>query len=199
MSKHFNYYEDWKSAVLECPQCQWSGKFMDGDVGYYRELMDSSCPKCDLFHAPILAIVSYPTLKEMRSSGDPADVSEAARIEQFQQSFEAQKLRSKDQLPDLDPPPFALAWDLIEAHGERRTVIRYGDRVLFSEPALWEGYERFERISKIVRDKYGKNVTDLVPTSASEMYLYGDDLSSPDFVSNVRRKVFGHKRGSRKP
>jgi hypothetical protein len=79
-------------------------------------------------------------------------------------------------------------------NGERRTIILYGDRVLFSEPALWEGYERFEEICKIVRDKYGKNVTDLVPTSASEMYLYGDVLSSPDFVNNVRRKVFGYKK-----
>ena len=90
-------------------------------------------------------------------------------------------------------PPFALAWDFDEANGERFTIIRYGDRVLFSEPALWEGYERFEQVCKFVRDKYGKNVTDLVPTRSSELYLYGDVLSSPDFVTNVRRKVFGHK------
>ena len=95
MRKLFNYYDDWKSVELECPQCHWRGKFKDGSVGYYRDLMDSSCPKCDPLEAPILAIVSYPTLEQARSSGNPEDVRHAARIEQFQQKFEAQKLKSR--------------------------------------------------------------------------------------------------------
>src|ERR1035441_9651732 len=121
--KHFNYNDDWKSAVLECPRCHWSGKFMDGSVEFYRELMDSSCPKCDSAHAPMLAIVNYPTLEELRSSGDPADVFQAGVIEQFRKTFEAQKLKSSDQLPDLDAPSFALVWDFVQAHDERRTVL----------------------------------------------------------------------------
>jgi hypothetical protein len=190
--KHFNYYDDWKSAVLECPRCHWSGKFSEGLVGYYKELMDSTCPKCDFAHAPMLATVNYPTLEEMRSSGDPSAVLQAGVMEQLRKNYEAQKLKSSGQLPDLDAPSFALVWDFIEDHDEHRTVFRYGDRVLFSEPAVWEGYQRFEEVCKIVREKYGSKVTDLVPTSASELYLWGDVLSAPDFVDKVRREVFGN-------
>ncbi len=160
---------------------------------YYRELMDSSCPKCDPVDAPILAIVSYPTLEQMRSSGDPEGVRQAEQIEEFRKKFETKKLRGKEQLPDLGATSFTLAWDFVEAKGEQFTVIRYGDRVLFSEPALWECFGRFEKVCEIVREKYGTNVIDLVPTPSSELYLYGDALSSPDFVRNVRRQVFGHK------
>ncbi len=190
--QHFNYYDDWKSAVLECPRCHWRGKFMDGSVGHYRELMDSCCPKCDFAHAPMLATVNYPTLEEMRSFGDPTAVLQAGVMEQFRKNFEAQMLRSTEQLPDLDAPSFALTWDFVDAHDEHRSVIRYGNRVLFSEPAIYEGYERFEEVCKIVREKYGSRVTDLVPTNASELYLWGDRLSAPDFVDKVRREVFGN-------
>ena len=190
--KHFNYYDDWKSAVLECPRCHWSGKFIDGSVEYYSELKDCSCPQCDFAHAPMLAIVNYPTTEEMRSSEDPTDVLQAAVIEQLQKNYEAQKLRSGDQLPDLDAPSLELVWDFIEP----RTVLRYGNRVLFSEPAVFEGYERFEEVCKIVHEKYGNRVTDLVPTSASELYLWGDVLAAPDLVASVRREVFGGKKDS---
>ena len=108
MSRHFSYYDEWQSVELECPTCHWRGKFKDGSVGYYAELMDSSCPKCGFFDAPILAIVSYPTLEEMGSSGDPEAVRRADRIEQFQQKFEKTKLRGKEQLPDLDAASFIL-------------------------------------------------------------------------------------------
>ena len=172
---------------------------MDGSVEFYRELMDSSCPKCDSAHAPMLAIVNYPTLEELRSSGDPADVFQAGVIEQFRKTFEAQKLKSSDQLPDLDAPSFALVWDFVQAHDERRTVLRYGNRVLFSEPAVWEGYQRFEEVCKIVRDKYGSRVTDLVPTRVSKLYLLGDVMSAPEFVTKARREVFGDKKDHANP
>jgi len=66
--------------------------------------MESSYPKCDFLDAPLLAIVSYPRLREMRPSGDITAVRQGEEIDRFQQNFEAQKLRSKDQLPDLDVP-----------------------------------------------------------------------------------------------
>ena len=42
MAKHFKYYDDWKSFILECPNCGWSGTFEQGAVEYYNELMDCS-------------------------------------------------------------------------------------------------------------------------------------------------------------
>jgi len=193
VTKHFNYYDDWRSVELECPKCHWKGKFEEGAVGYFRELQDCSCPRCDFFESEVLAIVNYPTVDEMLASGKPADIERARRLEQFQQKFDAAKLVSKEQLPAVDSTSFTLTWDFIETNGERRTIIRHDDRVLFSEPALWEGYERFKQVCKIVREKYGTHVTDLVPARGSELYLYGDVLSSPDFVKNARRTIFETK------
>ena len=169
------------------------GKIGEGSVGYYRELQDCSCPRCDFDASPTLAIVSYPTLDEMLASGNPADIQQARRIKQSQQKFDAAKLVNKEQLPTVDSTSFTLAWDFVETNGKRVTVIRHDDRVLFSEPELWEGYERFEQVCKIVREKYGSNVTDLVPTRDSELYLYGDDWYSPDFVNTARQTIFGSK------
>ena len=39
-------------------------------MDYYSELMDSTCPSCKILEAPILAIVSYPTLAEARDNSD---------------------------------------------------------------------------------------------------------------------------------
>ena len=49
--------------------------------------------------------------------------------------------------------------------------------------AIWGGLQN--RAGKV-----GKNVADLVPTPASELYLYGDVLSAPTVVSNFRQKIF---------
>ena len=134
-----------QSVELECPTCHWKGKFNEGSVGYYRELQDCSCPKCDFFLSPILAIVDYPTIDEMLASDNPADIEQAKEREQLLQKFNSTKLASKEQLPEVDSTSFTLAWDFVETKGERLTLIRHDDRVLFSEPALWEGYERFKR------------------------------------------------------
>jgi hypothetical protein len=154
--------------------------------------MDSSCPNCDFLHAPILAIVSYPNPDEMLASGNPADIQLAKQKKQFQRDFDLRKLANMEQLPAMESTSFTLDWDFVEANDERLTVIRCGDLVLFSEPALWEGYKRFEQVCKIVREKYGAQVNDLVPTNRSESYLYGDVSSSPIAVAAVRRKVFGN-------
>jgi hypothetical protein len=138
----------------------------------------------------MLAIVSYPTLDEMLASANPADVEYAKGLKQIQQRFDAAKLVNKEQLPEVDSTSFTLTWDFVEKNGEELTIIRHNDRVLLAEPASWEGYERFERVCKIVREKYGARVTDLIPTRRSELYLWGDDLSCPDFVKTVWQTIF---------
>jgi hypothetical protein len=190
MSRCFNYYEAWQSVELKCPLGHWAGTFKQGAVSYHRDLMDCSCPICDPMSNSILAIVNYPTLDEMRRSGDESAIARAERIEDFQRTFSDGKLKDKDQLPTLDPAPFTLIWDFVDVNDERFTVIRYEDLALFSEPALWEGYERFAAVCKIVRKKYGSRVKDLVPSLGSELYLYGDALWSPDFVASIRRTTF---------
>jgi hypothetical protein len=55
---------------------------------------------------------------------------------------------------------------------------------------LWEGYERFIEVAEILRKRYGTALRDLIPTPASELYLYGDELSSPRLIAQTRKRIF---------
>ena len=72
-ARHFDYYSNWKTEVLTCPKCGWTGTFEQGSVEYYEELMDCSCPVCSWPEAPMLAIVSYPTMEETEANRDKRD------------------------------------------------------------------------------------------------------------------------------
>ena len=181
MAKHFGYYDGWKSAILECPCCGWKGPFEQGSVEHHEALMDSSCPVCDWLQAPMLAIVSYPTIQESEQNWSQLTAEEkrdVAARKQFHERWEAAHLRAPDQLPELDGPDLTLVWDCIEEAAGWVTVLRQGDIDIWREPALYEGYERFREIVVILKQKYGARLVDVVPTSASELYLYGDRWSA---------------------
>ena len=187
MAKHFAWYDDWKSAILECSRCGWKGTFHEGAVEHYEELMDSSCPDCA--DAPMLAIVSFPTIQESEDNWSQLSESERQHVtarKQFLQRWEAARLKVPDQLPDLDGLDLTIIWDLVEAGTGCMTVLRHGAVELWREPAVYEGYMRFREVVDILRQKYGLRVADVVPTTASELYLYGDKLSGPDFVQTTR-------------
>jgi hypothetical protein len=157
-------------------------------VEYYAELMDCSCPNCDYFDAPMLAIVSYPTLEEARAHSDRPGIREWVQaIDRGLDEFEAQKLRTPEQLPEIGEDNFNLIWD----EYYERTLIKHGDMVIFSEPARYESYRRFKEVAEILKAKYGDRIKDLVPTEGSKFDLYGDDWKSPGFVDNVRAWFFG--------
>jgi len=69
------------------------------------------------------------------------------------------------------------------------TVLRCGERELWREPAVYEGADRFEEVVALLAQKYGPRLQDVVPSSASELYLYGDHLSSIANVEATRKRV----------
>jgi hypothetical protein len=75
-TKHFNYFDDYKSLILECPTCHWKGIFEQGSVETYDDLTDCACPQCDVFQAPILAEVLYPTTEELVANADRPGVGD---------------------------------------------------------------------------------------------------------------------------
>ncbi len=108
-------------------------------------------------------------------------------------------LEDKRQLPDIPDTHgrwLYLTWDAVwsEERSDRpQTVIRHGDRVLFSKPANWQAiHDEYESICKILKEKYGERLRDVVPTPESEMWLYGDSLSGPIWRDWVRERVFGN-------
>src|ERR1700676_5441518 len=75
-TKHFNYFDHYQNLVLECPKCNWRGSFEQGSVETYDDLMDCACPECDVFQAPILAEVMYPTTEELVANADRPGVGD---------------------------------------------------------------------------------------------------------------------------
>ena len=55
--------------------------------------------------------------------------------------------------------------------------------------------EVFE-VAEILRARYSTALCDLVPTVESEMYLYGDRMSSPQAVTEARLRIFASGPGS---
>jgi hypothetical protein len=173
VAKHFEYLDNWKSAVLECSSCGWTGTFEGGSVELYNELMDSSCPTCDT----MLAIVSYPLTSSSSARGE------------FLRKFEETKLKDKSQLPDIDDLSIILTWDFFEEGKECFTVIKNGEMDVWRELALFEGADRFKEIVKVLKKKYGSRLADVIPTAESGMYLYGDVLSSINLIKKARAAI----------
>lgn len=190
MPEYFNYYDDWKSAVLECQRCGWKGCFDDGTVETYDDLMDCHCPKCAWPDAPMLAIVSYPTIKESEENWSKLSESERQRItdrKEFLQRWKANRLVSPDQLPEIEGSDLIISWDFVVTETDDMTVLRHGTTEIWREIALYECYDRFREIVDILRQKYGVRLADVVPTPSSGTYLYGERATSIDIVQTTRR------------
>ncbi|MBI4780821.1 MAG: HEAT repeat domain-containing protein [Oscillatoriophycideae cyanobacterium NC_groundwater_1537_Pr4_S-0.65um_50_18] len=101
------------------------------------------------------------------------------------QKPEAVRLSSPSQLPDLEGEMLHLEWDQIEAD----SIIRHRGSIIWQERTGWEVYDRFEEIAAILKQKYGKRLTDLVPTTRSFYALYGDSTRGALRVSTVRQAL----------
>jgi hypothetical protein len=90
----------------------------------------------------------------------------------------------------LDPIPQILTWDeLSNSDGENFVVIFNSEQEIWRELSWFENYKRFGEVAKILCQKYGKTLRDLVPTRRSELDLYGDRLSSLAYVDRVRQAL----------
>ncbi len=178
------YYDYEEEDRLICPRCGWAGPVKDGSTELFQELLEISCPRCD----EKLLLAGYPTEEETERAANRGnrkalrELPSLRRRQDFRERFESERLRSVTQLPDLEGQTLDLVWDHEARDQDRLTVIRIGDRVIWCEPALWEGWDRFNEVKTILKEKYGSRFRSLTPTSASELYLYGDDLSAPDKI-----------------
>jgi hypothetical protein len=91
--------------------------------------------------------------------------------------FEQEKLRSADQLPDLDGESLEFDWGFAKgSDGEWSQIIRSGDVEVWRELAFFNNVPRFEQIKGILKSKYGTRFKSLTPTAASIEWLSGDDI-----------------------
>jgi hypothetical protein len=178
----------YKGEHFRCKHCGWNG--MGGELVFgeeFDQLVELNCPACQTK----VSFVMYPTLAESRANWERLSDSEKAQVEQIENAqarFNALCLKSPEQLPQIDGLFFPLVWDF--DGDDDMTLLRFGDAVIFSEPAVYEGYERFEEVTRILKARYGNALQDVVPSPASETYLYGDSLTASERVEKFRLEIF---------
>ena len=185
-----NYYDNWQNEDFDCPKCKWHGPGSALVLGDYNwESAERLCPVCE----ELITVVLHPTIEESRANWDKVSEWDRRNIEAAEAhraEFERRKLREPAQLPDITGASFVLHWDFAEDGSRKETLIKHGDNIIFAEPALWEGYERFIDVAQILRERYGAALRDLVLTKRSELYLYGDRSSAAAAVAEARQKIF---------
>ena len=191
-----NYYE-FKKASVKCDHCGWEGYGREaGVLEVFREVAEYCCPKCQ----EKIAVVLHPTLDESRahwSELDPLEQAHVEMIESNSREFAGRSLKSASELPDIDLPAFVLLWDRDGDDGARGdTVIRLGDRVIWQEPEVYEGYWRYEEIVELLKSRYGTALQDLEPSVRSGDCLYGDRVGSLGIVEILRN---GLRQGAAQP
>jgi len=184
--------EDWRERAFRCAACGWHGEGAGLETGFLRvRHFELLCPHCH----EVVEVVRTPTAADARAHWDELSERErrlVERIEERDEEFRRRMLADPGQLPDIPDASFTLAWDYQEdAKGfDDRTVIRLGSRVIFSEPARYECGGRFVEVAEILIRKYGPRLLDLVPTRASEPYLYGDEFAAMAALEDARRRLF---------
>ena len=197
--KYYRYFDDhdaWKNDQLVCDKCGWQGTFEEGDLEVGSDSTSCMCPKCTDIWGHRLATVEHPTVEDAERHREMLSELDREHLDfqrEHRDRVQAMSLTSASELPDLSGDELRLLWDY-EREGTdpldpRWTVIRCGDQAVWKEPAIYEGHERFAQVAAICREKYGVRLVDLVPTDASQCFLYGDDLSSPGKVEAVRRQL----------
>jgi len=181
-----NYYEFQKASV-KCKKCGWEGSGRETNpLEVFREVAEYCCPKCQ----EKIAVILHSSLHESRahwSELSPLEQAHVELIERNLEEFEARRLTSASELPSIDLPAFVLLWDRDgDEPGRADTVIRLGDRVIWQEPQVYEGFWRYEEIVELLKSRYGSALQDLEPTVRSGDCLYGDRLGSLWGVQELR-------------
>ncbi|MBM3252787.1 MAG: hypothetical protein FJZ16_00850 [Candidatus Omnitrophica bacterium] len=168
-------YCSYEKETYTCSHCGWNGLGKDCVmIEHFQYLFEIGCPLC---HEKV-GLVEYPLLSEMRNSDNEFDRVTAGAMDVFRDIFEEERLKSPDQLPDIDEDPIILFW---ESDGlgwpdnwPGHTLITHDDRVIWKEPRVFEGTWRFAEVVEILKKKYGDRLKDVIPLASSWLDLYGD-------------------------
>lgn len=185
----FDYFK-YENQSCSCTHCAWTGVGSEMEVGeVFHDLHEVDCPHC---HSRI-GVVPYPTIKEARANWEslrPEEKSQVKIIERGQREFDRLCLKTPDQLPEVTAPNFALTWDVLDGN----TVLKHEDRVLFIEPSFFEGYDRFEEVVTILKDRYGAALKGVHLTQSAYEMLCGDKIWAVDLLKRFHANSFADDR-----
>lgn len=175
---------------LTCRSCAWSGVASDHEE-LHRDVVDVRCPSCE----QLLVVAVLPTLEETRraaADGNARAIVGLADIEAQAAAGDAARatlLRDPSQLPEIEGDSVVIEWDIEGADPNLVQVLRHRGVVVWRETAFYESYRRFEEVFAVLRDRCAGRFAGLVPSKRSELWLYGDRLSSPAVVRSLNESV----------
>jgi hypothetical protein len=182
------YTEEWMKKDYTCSGCSWSGTGGDAARGvlYQGKFLELTCPTCSEF-LDVLILPADKGCAHSREGLSEEQLKAKEEADEQERQYLEKCLTSVDQLPELPDGEVTLSWDMVLDQNQ----IRNGETVLWSEPALYEGFARFEQIALILKEKYGSRLKDLEPTDRSKLFLYGDYEPSLAFLIKLRKELFG--------
>lgn len=180
-------YYTYKTDIVRCSKCKWNGQ---GNTARLGDLLDFGfyldCPQCN---NEFIQYIEYPSSQDIKEFGTEEEHKELAEREFFWNNYENRKLKSPDQIRDIEDKDIVFYWH-IEKDEQQVLFDNKGSReIIWSEPALYESYSRYVEIGGILKEKFGSRFMDFIPTKESELYLYGDLGSSITIVAKFRKSL----------
>ena len=176
--RHFGYYDDsYQAATFNCPKCHWTGPYEKLEYGIDEYGDEHFCPSC----GTLLAITT----------------SQRPLPENWRELERQHELRILAALPDIDEEEFTLTFELEWGQpgkmGTGTYHVRHNGKTIYSEGAGYEDYPVFVRLCKVLKEKYGNRILDLVPRGRGCIFtLYGDGGGIGE-VARARETLTGRK------
>lgn len=183
-------------APRDCPACGWAG-LTSNCIELFEELLDIRCPHCDKKLGPLYLFPTVDEIREAAAAGNPRAIEElecAERMEARWARTEQLEIRDASSFPDVPgAEQFVVDWYLVREPDDQYVVLRVGNLELGRELAIWEGLPRFQSIAALLRERYGRRVTELRPDDNSQAaaYLLGDRLSWVHGIEKTNAETFG--------
>ena len=132
-----------------------------------------------------MATVLHPIHDKVNNLSLEENKTKSRTHQEFLDSVDKSQLKSIDQLPENYNDTIIITWDC----DEEFIYIKHCDIVLWTEVATYQHYERFIEVGELLKEKYGHQLKDIIPTQRSSIYLYGDRLSAPDYIKRFRQEL----------
>jgi hypothetical protein len=186
--------DPWQDMLFRCAHCRQETPGKDLITGELHEtFFTCECPAC----GNNVVLIELPHVTDMLANLDNLPLETRAEVIAFAKRcarWEKEKIHCIEQLPEIDLDHIVLIWDAdYEGHEYSelyaRIVIRCGEREIYRGPSSWEYYDYFIDACKVLRQKYGNRLHDVIPTERTLNAMWGDKLRAPGIVKGMRECI----------
>lgn len=185
--KTHNYYQYGKEK-FHCPKCGWKGlgeKLKTGDL--FDAFFEIHCPNCN---ANINATVFLPTHEEVMKYGSEEDKRELAEQLSWFEELKINEIKDISEFPDLPNEPTTFKLVAFKKNHKWRIGVEANGKIIASELRNYEYYDRYVAIGKMLKEKYGSLIQDLIPDKLDQ-HLYGDSMNASIEIEKLRAFLKG--------